>query len=91
MLDAYQQVKGVDEKQRFVKKRFVTEHAIKITCPDISPEEVNDFLKEIGEMRPEEPLKKLMQKKVDRDFMLKAIEETKYDMIDKGRKTNFGI
>jgi len=81
MLDSYQRAQGVDEKQRYMKKQFVTTHAINLTLPNTDPAEVNAFLKELGEMKPEEPLIKLMQKKVDRDTMMRVIKETKLDNI----------
>lgn len=89
MLDAYQRAQGVDEKQRYVKKQFVTSHAINLAVPNTDPAEVNAFLKELGEMKSEAPLIKLMQKKVDRDTMMRAIRETNLDNIP-GAKS-FGI
>jgi len=89
MLDSYQRAQGVDEKQRFVKKQFVTAHAINIVMPNSDPAEVNAFLKELGEMKPEEALITLMQKKIDRDNMMKVINESKFADTIGARK--FGI
>jgi len=89
MLDSYQRAQGADEKQRFMKKQFVTVHAINLTVPNIDPAEVNAFIKEIGEMKPEEALIKLMQKKVDRDAMMKVINQSQFADIPGVKK--FGI
>lgn len=81
MLDAYQRAQNVDDKQRFMKKTFVTTHAIQLVLPDADPSEVHDFIKQFGELKPEEPLIKIMQSKIDRDNMMKMIKNSKFSDI----------
>ena len=77
MLDSYMKLQGQPEDQRLRKKTWVTLQTCEHLLPQEmvnSPDKVKDFIEQFNENNPYHFLTKLMQKKVDRDNMMKQLK-----------------